>query len=296
MHHAEITESILRKKFKCCDSIENIHITPADKDCKGVALIRFTRPESCLIATLFDGDSLHRSKIRVEKYKPTESIGDGKVKSTETQEPVQEGNIEYIEVKTEPSDEPPAKKTKQNQAEKQKPGKIINEIELVIKKEPIDEAEEVGETDGAATVKGYYKSLKCIKFNKIYRKILLTGSDLRTAVPVFVGNLPLNITKKEIKQMFKKFGKVILVCFRANTGQEFGECTESQLLEMPNSIAFVHLNTRDAAKASLALNGKKVGDKFITVDLDFEDKLANLAPNMKPENTVVVTNLSRCKN
>lgn len=121
---------------------------------------------------------------------------------------------------------------------------------------------------------------------------------MKTPVPVFVDNLPINTKQKEIESLFGRFGKVVSVHFRSNTGQELKQCTNtnSQLKEAPHLIAFVYFDTPGSAKASMALNGEKVGDKFITVDLNFEEKLANLAPNMKPRNTVVVRNLKPGKN
>lgn len=52
-------------------------------------------------------------------------------------------------------------------------------------------------------------------------------------------------------------------------------------------IAFIYFDTRAAAEASVALNGEKIGENFITVDVDSKEKAANV----KPQNTVVVGNL-----
>lgn len=69
----------------------------------------------------------------------------------------------------------------------------------------------------------------------------------------------------------------------------------SQIKKAPFIIAFVYLETREAAEASLALNGTQIGDNVIVVDLDGNkrEKIKQAQPN-----TVVVGNLKygKCKN
>lgn len=52
-------------------------------------------------------------------------------------------------------------------------------------------------------------------------------------------------------------------------------------------IAFLYFESPEAAEASLVLNGEKFGDNSITVDLDSEDRTAEV----KPHQTIVVGNL-----
>lgn len=85
--------------------------------------------------------------------------------------------------------------------------------------------------------------------------------------------------------MFKKFGKVLSIRFRTNTGKSFYK--KSQLTKAPHLIAFLYFDTREAAEASLVLNGEKLGENVITVDLDANEKAADIKPNQ----TVVVGNL-----
>lgn len=108
---------------------------------------------------------------------------------------------------------------------------------------------------------------------------------LKTAVPVFVGNLPVNVKRIKLLKMFKKFGTILSIRFRTNTGKSF--LRKAQLEKVPHLIAFLYFDTREAAEASVALNGEKIGDNVITVDLDSKEKAANI----KPQNTVVVGNL-----
>lgn len=109
-------------------------------------------------------------------------------------------------------------------------------------------------------------------------------------MPVFVGNLPTNIKRLKLVKLFKKFGKVVSIRFRTNTGKSF--LRKKQLEKVPHLIAFVYFDTREAAEASVAVNGEKIGENFITVDLDSKEK----ATNVKPQNTVVVGNLRYGKN
>lgn len=79
---------------------------------------------------------------------------------------------------------------------------------------------------------------------------------------------------------FKGFGKVISIRVRTNKGLLMPK-RASQKKGIPSLIAFIYFDTREAAEASLALNGKKIGKRIITVDLNFEEKVAHLEANMK---------------
>ncbi|XP_031619661.1 RNA-binding protein 34 [Contarinia nasturtii] len=176
-----------------------------------------------------------------------------------------------VEVKSEPTDEPQPKKAKQNPTPKQPGNKKQKQKQeatkpIVKKEEEVDEendAEEVG--DGGAAVKKEH--------------------HLKNAVPVFVGNLPVNIKRVKLVKMFKKFGKILSIRIRTNTGKSF--LRKAQLNKVPFLIAFIYFETPEAAKASTALSGEKIGDNVITVDLDTKEK----ATNVKPQNTVVIGNL-----
>lgn len=109
-------------------------------------------------------------------------------------------------------------------------------------------------------------------------------------MPVFVGNLPVNIKRLKLLKMFKKFGKVLSIRFRTNTGKSF--LRKAQLGKVPHLIAFIYFETHESAEASVVLSGEKIGDNVITVDVDSKEKIANI----KPQNTVVVGNLRYGKN
>lgn len=111
-----------------------------------------------------------------------------------------------------------------------------------------------------------------------------TEHHLKNAVPIFVGNLPTNIKRLRLVKMFKKFGKVLSIRLRTNTGKSF--LRKAQIGKVPFLIAFIYFESREAAEASLALNGETIGENAITVDLDAKDRAIK-----DPQNTVVVGNL-----
>lgn len=116
-------------------------------------------------------------------------------------------------------------------------------------------------------------------------KNLLSFTDhhLKNAVPVFVGNLPTNVKRIKLTKMFKKVGKILSIRMRTNKGKSF--LRKAQIAKVPHLIAFIYFGTREEAEAAVSLNGEKIGDNVITVDLDSKEKA------IKPENTVVVGNL-----
>lgn len=107
---------------------------------------------------------------------------------------------------------------------------------------------------------------------------------LKDAVPVFVGNLPTNIKRLKLVKKFKKFGEILSIRFRTNTGKSF--LRKAQIEKAPFLIAFIYFDSRAAAEASLVLNGEKIGDNVITVDIDSKDKAVK-----NPQHTVVIGNL-----
>lgn len=108
---------------------------------------------------------------------------------------------------------------------------------------------------------------------------------MKNAKPVFVGNLPVNIKRLKLVKMFKKFGKILTIRIRTNTGKPF--LRKAQLAKVPHLIAFIYFETDEAAVASTVLSGEKIGDNVITVDVDSKEKAANI----KPQNTIVIGNL-----
>lgn len=106
-------------------------------------------------------------------------------------------------------------------------------------------------------------------------------------MPVYVGNLPNNIKRLKLVRLFKKYGNILSIRFRTNSGKRFMK--KAQVKSAPFLIAFIYFETREAAEASVACNGTQIGDNVIHVDLDAEKRVEE---NHNPQsNTVVVGNL-----
>lgn len=108
---------------------------------------------------------------------------------------------------------------------------------------------------------------------------------LKDASPICVTNLPTNIKRKQVLQAFKKFGKVLAIRFRTNTGKSY--LSKAQLKGVPFVIAFIYFDTLDAAKASLVMNNEIFHDNKISVDLDSRD----ITDKVQPKRTILVGNL-----
>lgn len=109
-------------------------------------------------------------------------------------------------------------------------------------------------------------------------------------VSVFVGNLPVNTKRGKILKLFSKFGKVKSIRFRLSNGGKFFK-SQSKVTS-PNVIAFVDFESTDDAKSSLVLNGEKIKDNVIRVNLQSNAKSNE---NFDGKRTVFVGNLKYCK-
>ena len=97
-------------------------------------------------------------------------------------------------------------------------------------------------------------------------------ADPRERRTVFVGNIPISLPKKRLKQFFKKYGTVESVRFRSMTVGEgdlparVARKTHKQL--GGNSLnAYVVFSSEEEAEKSLALNGTGVEGRHLRVDL-----------------------------
>lgn len=108
---------------------------------------------------------------------------------------------------------------------------------------------------------------------------------LKNASPICVTNLPANIKRKQVLNCFKKFGKVLSIRFRTNTGKSY--LSRAQLKGVPFVIAFIYFDTLEAAKASLVMNNETFYDNKICVDLDSRD----ISDKVQPKCTILVGNL-----
>lgn len=85
--------------------------------------------------------------------------------------------------------------------------------------------------------------------------------------------------------MFKRFGKVLAIRLRTNTGKSFMK--KKQIEKVPFLTAFIYFETKAAAESSLSLNGEKFNENTIKVDMDTKD----ITKKVNPKTTVMVGNL-----
>jgi len=130
---------------------------------------------------------------------------------------------------------------------------------------------------------------------------------------VFVGNLPVSATKKQMMKMFCKFGIVETVRFRGaarpdmNTTKKMAVIKRAIHENRHNISAYVRFKERsEAQKAAAATNGVKVDDNVLRVDLaatpadkknaTHDQKLAVFVGNMSYsiEENALHTRFSKC--
>ena len=94
--------------------------------------------------------------------------------------------------------------------------------------------------------------------------------DIRT---VFVGNIPCTSTRKQIRQLFKKYGKVETVrvrCLQVKEGKlprKVAMRTHKQITEESTFNAYVVFSSEEEAEKSLKLNGTLLNGRHLRVDL-----------------------------
>lgn len=80
-----VTTPILREAFECCGKIEHIRAVQALQGCRGLAFIRFLKPESCELALKLHGTKILDREIRVERFQKKKK--EKKVKMEKTSKP-----------------------------------------------------------------------------------------------------------------------------------------------------------------------------------------------------------------
>lgn len=112
---------------------------------------------------------------------------------------------------------------------------------------------------------------------------------------VFVGNLPLTTVEKTLKNMFSEYGKIETIRFRSIPRAELGMskkgafCSKKFHKERGSFNAYVRFSTKEEAMKSQKLNGTKVEEHVIRVDMaqnkEFEKNqtvfVGNLAFNVQ---------------
>lgn len=78
---------------------------------------------------------------------------------------------------------------------------------------------------------------------------------------IFVGNLPFKVSDQELQDVFGKFGEISEI--KIPTDRESGRT---------RGFAFITFETQQAAQESLTMDGQKVGDRNIRVNMATEKK------------------------
>lgn len=91
--------------------------------------------------------------------------------------------------------------------------------------------------------------------------------DERLGCTLFVGNLPLNMTRKKLKALFCMHGAVDSVRFRSVVGERVGGSKRPLLSKATRFNAYVVFTEPSAAKTALELNGHVIDGQHLRVDM-----------------------------
>lgn len=101
----------------------------------------------------------------------------------------------------------------------------------------------------------------------------IRSQDIRTDRTVFVGNIPVNCTKKSIKQLFKQYGSIESIRFRSmkvspgDRPSRLAKRTQKQLVEGSSFNAYVVMSSTDEAESCLGLNGVMLQGRHLRIDM-----------------------------
>ncbi|XP_078034835.1 uncharacterized protein LOC144468906 [Augochlora pura] len=90
---------------------------------------------------------------------------------------------------------------------------------------------------------------------------------------IFVGNLPKEVTKKQLQQYFKKFGSIDTVRLRGIIGKSMGTSKKVAAIKkdlhpkLKSVFAYIKYKSEESATAALSMNGKIFDGNHIRVDL-----------------------------
>ncbi|CAH1262963.1 RBM34 [Branchiostoma lanceolatum] len=226
------------------------------------------------------------SKDSSEETAGTVNVQDGKntAKGSQVSQKPKEPNTQNAKKDLQTKDEPPRKKKKHD-------SKILSERESLLKN--ADQAEQTRKEQ--------------VKKKQEDKKKMMTVTELEDANPtpgkrlrdperdhrtVFVGNLPVSTTKKELKKMFRKFGEIESVRFRSiaqsnpNVSKRVAMMRQEIQEKKRNMNCYVVFTEEASAQAALKRNGTIVGGSHhIRVDLasnsqKFDHKLSIFVGNL----------------
>lgn len=114
--------------------------------------------------------------------------------------------------------------------------------------------------------------------------------DSRTDRTIFVGNIPVKCTKKNIKHLFKQYGSVESIRFRSLKISQSDRpptlAKRTQKMEGNSFNAYIVMSSREEAEKCLNLNGMLLQGRHLRIDLAEDSKDA-----IKTRRSVFVGNL-----
>ncbi|XP_003395590.2 RNA-binding protein 34 [Bombus terrestris] len=124
-----------------------------------------------------------------------------------------------------------------------------------------DEEQEEGEVEGNGSLNSHQdkdSSLEDFKENE------------RT---IFVGNLPKDVTKKQLQKLFKQFGKIDAIRLRGkiskslNIPKRVAAITNDLHPKMKSVYAYIRFESEESTKKALSINGTKFEGNYVRVDM-----------------------------
>nr|XP_033324360.1 RNA-binding protein 34-like [Megalopta genalis] len=129
-----------------------------------------------------------------------------------------------------------------------------------------EEDEEEDESNSKANIKEKTKKQKA----SLDLSLEEMKEDKRT---IFVGNLPKEVTKKQLQQHFKKFGNIDTVRLRGIIGKSMKTSKKVAAIKkdlhpkLKSVFAYIRYKSEESAKAALSMNGKVFDGNHLRVDL-----------------------------
>uniref|UniRef100_A0A336KW11 CSON000369 protein n=1 Tax=Culicoides sonorensis TaxID=179676 RepID=A0A336KW11_CULSO len=106
---------------------------------------------------------------------------------------------------------------------------------------------------------------------------------------IFIGNLPTNTKLKQLKQFYNKFGEIISLRFRSETGKKV--LNKSDRKKYGSLNAYVVFKDREMAEKATSTNGEKFKENHIRCNL-VVDKQDKFNQNLNSKSTVFVGNIT----
>ncbi|XP_033189172.2 uncharacterized protein LOC117156344 [Bombus vancouverensis nearcticus] len=93
---------------------------------------------------------------------------------------------------------------------------------------------------------------------------------------IFVGNLPKDVTKKQLQKLFKQFGKIDAIRLRGKISKSLdipkrvAAITNDLHPKMKSVYAYIRFESEESTKKALSVNGRKFEGNYIRVDMSMK--------------------------